>query len=201
MLLLPTTDNESAPLAEETILDRSPLFYGEDKVLKIKYNGKMQPLSAVPDYKNIKKTIHDDIGLKDDILIKSSVVTPEVGATPVKTIKLFDSSTKNTIIILMNYDPNRIQNLSGQLFRNCQTYPSSYWINITSDGNYFIKGSSTEEIDAKIVKVTYNDLPYIGIKYSSAEQSEFYFHGYDSRFGSLIDVKEYQDSTVQVQEI
>lgn len=178
--------------------DRSLIYIPEEENLYIVFNNQLNLIGGIsPDNISIKANNVGELCLNPDILVKSTVVTPDDNSKLVTEFLGTTSTNKNTVLLVSSIENSTI---SGNIVRYGDSF-EAYHIHLTSSGKGTISGASSTSTKPLLVKVTIEDQIYYGIKFLTSGDSNIHFEGFDTRQNKLLSLINFTDDTAQIEEI
>lgn len=178
--------------------DRSLIYIPEEENLYIVFNNQLNLIGGInPDNISIKANNVGELYLNPDILVKSTVVTPDDNSKLVTEFLGTTSTNKNTVLLVSSIENSTI---SGNIVRYGDSF-EAYHIHLTSSGKGTISGASSTSTKPPLVKVTIEDQIYYGIKFLTSGDSNIHFEGFDTRQNKLLSLINFTDDTAQIEEI
>ena len=178
--------------------NRSLLYIPEERNLYILINNNLNLIGNI-DTDNINIGINEngELYLIDDVSLKSLLVSPDENSALLTEYLGMTSLNKNVVLLT---DKNTKSVLSGNLIRNGDNV-EAYHLHITSDGHGTLSGASALAEKAKLVKVTFNNQIYYGIKFLTTADSVIHFEGFDDRQDKTFSFIDFTDNDIQIEEI
>lgn len=184
-----TTTQAREADAINALLSRELLYNRNNKTLGIvledeegnKY--RQQIASCLVDEVNITKNENNETKLKEDIVIDSITTQADHNGVDWKSQhKIAETSAERTIILLCTKnteDATNIGVIGGEILEVGEGVYGHYQVSLTSKGSGLLKGATTFEQKAAIVRAKYNGTYYYGIKFKSTVPANIYFAGWD----------------------
>lgn len=174
--------------AISALLSRELLYNRNNKTLGIvledeEGNKYRQIVSGLVDEVNITKNENNETKLKEDIVIDSITTQADHNGIDWKSqYKIAETSAERTIILLCaknTEDATNIGVIGGEILEVGEGIYGHYQVSLTSKGSGLLKGATTFEQKAVLVRAKYNGTYYYGIKFKSTVPANIYFAGWD----------------------
>lgn len=184
-----TTTQAREADAINALLSRELLYNRNNKTLGIvledeegnKY--RQQIASCLVDEVNITKNENNETKLKEDIVIDSITTQADHNGVDWKSQhKIAETSAERTVILLCTKnteDATNIGVIGGEILEVGEGVYGHYQVSLTSKGSGLLKGATTFEQKAALVRAKYNGTYYYGIKFKSTVPANIYFAGWD----------------------
>ena len=184
-----TTTQAREADAINALLSRELLYNRNNKTLGIvledgegnKY--RQQIASCLVDEVNITKNENNETKLKEDIVIDTVTTKADHNGIDWKSqYKIAETSAERTIILLCTKNPEDATNIGvigGEILEVGEGIYGHYQVSLTSKGSGLLKGATTFEQKAALVRAKYNGTYYYGIKFKSTVPANIYFAGWD----------------------
>ena len=184
-----TTTQAREADAINALLSRELLYNRNNKTLGIvledeegnKY--RQQIASCLVDEVNITKNENNETKLKEDIVIDTVTTKADHNGIDWKSqYKIAETSAERTIILLCaknTEDATNIGVIGGEILEVGEGIYGHYQVSLTSKGSGLLKGATTFEQKAALVRAKYNGTYYYGIKFKSTVPANIYFAGWD----------------------
>lgn len=172
--------------AVNQLFERSLLFNRSDDIcgIVISKNDKKQfiPISAIPDNVNIEKR-EGVVTLVENPVVDSITTQADHNGIDWKSqYKIAETSAERTVILLCTKNIEGATNIGvigGEILEVGEGIYGHYKISLTPTGSGFLKGATTFEQKAALVRAKYNGTYYYGIKFKSTVPANIYFSGWD----------------------
>ena len=172
--------------AVNQLFERSLLFNRSDDIcgIVISKNDEKQfiPISAIPDNVNIEKR-DGIVTLVENPVVDSITTKADHNGVDWKSqYKIAETSAERTIILLCTKnteDATNIGVIGGEILEVGEGIYGHYQVSLTSKGSGLLKGATTFEQKAALVRAKYNGTYYYGIKFKSTIPANIYFAGWD----------------------
>ena len=183
-----TTTQAREADAINALLSRELLYNRNNKTLGIvledeEGNKYRQIVSGLVDEVNITKNENNETKLKKDIVIDSITTQADHNGIDWKSqYKIAETSAERTIILLCTKnteDATNIGVIGGEILEVGEGIYGHYQVSLTSKGSGLLKGATTFEQKAALVRAKYNGTYYYGIKFKSTVPANIYFAGWD----------------------
>ena len=184
-----TTTQAREADAINALLSRELLYNRNNKTLGIvledeegnKY--RQQIVSGLVDEVNITKNENNETKLKEDIVIDTVTTKADHNGIDWKSqYKIAETSAERTIILLCTKnteDATNIGVIGGEILEVGKGIYGHYQVSLTSKGSGLLKGATTFEQKAALIRAKYNGTYYYGIKFKSTVPANIYFAGWD----------------------
>ena len=184
-----TTTQAREADAINALLSRELLYNRNNKTLGIvledeegnKY--RQQIVSGLVDEVNITKNENNETKLKEDIVIDTVTTKADHNGIDWKSqYKIAETSAERTIILLCTKntkDATNIGVIGGEILEVGEGVYGHYQVSLTSKGSGLLKGATTFEQKAALIRAKYNGTYYYGIKFKSTVPANIYFAGWD----------------------
>ena len=184
-----TTTQAREADAINALLSRELLYNRNNKTLGIvledeegnKY--RQQIVSGLVDEVNITKNENNETKLKENIVIDTVTTQADHNGIDWKSqYKIAETSAERTIILLCTKnteDATNIGVIGGEILEVGEGIYGHYQVSLTSKGSGLLKGATTFEQKAALVRAKYNGTYYYGIKFKSTVPANIYFAGWD----------------------
>lgn len=184
-----TTTQAREADAINALLSRELLYNRNNKTLGIvledeegnKY--RQQIASCLVDEVNITKNENNETKLKENIVIDSITTQADHNGVDWKSQhKIAETSAERTVILLCTKNIEGATNIGvigGEILEVGEGIYGHYQVSLTSKGSGLLKGATTFEQKAALVRAKYNETYYYGIKFKSTVPANIYFAGWD----------------------
>ena len=184
-----TTTQAREADAINALLSRELLYNRNNKTLGIvledeegnKY--RQQIVSGLVDEVNITKNENNETKLKENIVIDTVTTQADHNGIDWKSqYKIAETSAERTIILLCTKNTEDVTNIGvigGEILEVGEGIYGHYQVSLTSKGSGLLKGATTFEQKAALVRAKYNGTYYYGIKFKSTVPANIYFAGWD----------------------
>ena len=172
--------------AVNQLFERSLLFNRSDDIcgIVISKNDEKQfiPISAIPDNVNIEKR-EGIVTLVENPVVDSITTKADHNGIDWKSQrKIAETSAERTIILLCTKNIENSTNtgvIGGEILEVGEGIYGHYQVSLTPAGSGLLKGATTFEQKAALVRAKYNGTYYYGIKFKSTIPASIYFAGWD----------------------